>query len=279
MQRIDGAYVYELGAKLRPILNLKEEDTKKIRIHFVIGPATEAIQGFMFNSVFVSHARTVHASGRALLGALEDLSIDFDDIDDFESEVTDWSISGLKEKFRAFEAVLLAELQSFPLYLVFSKGGFDVVSLTDAGLTLFPSSLRAKCPEAVDDILMGARSMAFELWTAMGFHFHRANEAVLRRYYASVIGSKNQPKNLTMGTMNSSMEQNGVGDSNIRAAIKNIIEFHRNPIAHPDHRIADADEALSLYAAVRACMGYMLDKLPTVVEDQEPDPLGGDASA
>lgn len=264
MQRIDGAYVYELGAKLRPILSLREEDTKRIRIHYIVGPAIEAVQGFLFNSVFISHARTVHASARALLAGLEKVRIDFDKFDEFEADVLEWEIKALKEKFKSFEAILLAELQSFPLYLVFSKGGFDVVCLTDAGLSLFPSSLNSKCIEAVDDVLMGARCMAFELWTAMGFHFHRANEAVLRRYYESVIGDNKRPKHLTMGTMNSSMEQHDVGDSNIRAAIKNIINFHRNPIAHPDHKIADADEALSLYAGIRACMGYMLDKLPVV---------------
>ena len=71
-------------------------------------------------------------------------------------------------------------------------------------------------------------------------------------------------KNLTMGTMVSSMEQHDVGDPNIRAALKNITTFHRNPVAHPGHKIEDGDEALSLYAAIRACMGYMLDKLPLV---------------
>jgi hypothetical protein len=269
MQRIDGAYVYELGAKLRPILSLREEEgTKRIHIHYVIGPAIEAIQVFLFNSVFIYHARTVHSSATALLDALLSMDIDFGNYTTFDEAVSEWSVQTLKEKFKSFEAILLAELQSFPLYLVFSKGGFDVVSLTDARLSLFPSSLSGKCHEAVDDILMGARSMAFELWTAMGFHFHRANEAVLRRYYESVIGNEKRPKHLTMGTMVSSMEQHDVGDSNIRAALKNITNFHRNPIAHPDHKIADGDEALSLYAAIRACMGYMLDKLPVADVDQ-----------
>ena len=262
MQRIDGAYVYELGAKLRPILALTEEDTNKIRVYHVVGPATESVEGFLFNSVYVQHARTVHSSANALLESLGSMKVEFGRTESFDETVSEWQIRTLKDRFKAFEAVLLAELQGFPLYLVLPKGGFDVVCLTDASHTLFPSSLSAKCAEAVEDIEMGARSMAFELWTAMAFHFHRANEAILRRYYESVIGAANRPKNLTMGTMVSSMKQHGVGDSNIRAALENIITFHRNPIAHPDHKIADADEALSLYAAVRACMGYMLDALP-----------------
>lgn len=261
MQRVDAAYVYELGAKLRSITSLKEESTNRSQIHYVVGPAIEAIESFL-GSIFVPHVRAAHASARALLSALNEIKIDFSDFNTFGLEVPVWDITDVRDKFRAFEAILLAELQGFPLYLVFGKGGFDVICLTDTAVSLFPSSLVGKCPEAIDDVQMGARCMAFELWTAMGFHFHRANEAILRRYYSLVIGDRNKPKMLTMGTMVSSMNQHQVGDANIRAALQNIIVFHRNPIAHPDHRIVDADEALSLYAAIRACMGYMLNHLP-----------------
>lgn len=155
-----------------------------------------------------------------------------------------------------------AELQTLALYYVSPKGGFDNRHLIDNGLGIFPANLSIKCPESIQDVLKGSRCIAFELWTAMAFHFHRANEAVLRRYYEDVIGTAKRPKHLTMGTMLSSMEQQGVGDINIRAALKNITVFHRNPIAHPDHHIESGDDALSLYAAIRAAMGYMLDKLP-----------------
>jgi len=263
MQLIDGAYVYELGAKLRSILSLGEEETTKLRVHYIVGPAADAVQGFIFNSVYAHHARTVHSSANALLDLLDKMRIDFNKIETFDEKVSEWQIKAMKDKFSSFEAVLLAELQSFPLYLVLPKGGFDVACLTNSAHSLFPSSLENKCPEALDDVRMGSKCMAFELWTAMAFHFHRANEAVLRRYYASVIGGNKKPKHLTMGTMVSSMNGHNVGDLNIRAALQNIITFHRNPIAHPDHSIVDSDDALSLYAAVRACMGYMLDALPT----------------
>lgn len=94
--------------------------------------------------------------------------------------------------------------------------------------------------------MMGARSLAFELWTAMGFHFHRADEAELRRYYDSLIGSRERPKVLTMGIMLASLNKHDL--------LANIITFHRNPIAHPDQHIESSDEALSLYAAIRVCM-------------------------
>ena len=65
------------------------------------------------------------------------------------------------------------------------------------------------------------------------------------------------------------MENLGVGDANILSALKSIVNFHRNPIIHPGDLIETAEEALSLYAALRAAMGYMLDKLSV----QPPPPV------
>ena len=203
-------------------------------------------------------------AGTSLWFAVNAILPEISEVSDWSIVVFGWKISALKNAFRKFEAVLLAELQTFALYHVAPKGGLDTLCLTDRGETLFPSSLAQKAPEAVTDIVTGARCMAFGLWTAMGFHFHRANEAVLRRYYASVIGPAKQPKYLTIGTMVSSMSQHCVGDANIRAALDNIRVFHRNPIAHPDQNIETEEDALSLYAAIRAAVGYMLEKLPCV---------------
>ena len=172
-------------------------------------------------------------------------------------------IINVNRAFSAFEPVMLAELQQVSTFVVFQKGGFDNRFLVDDGKQLFPESLSLKVPEAINDVNIGARCMAFELWTAMAFHFHRANEAVLRLYFDKVAGSTAlSAKKKTMGAMISHLEQKQIGDLNILASLRNITVFHRNPIAYPDHSIENVDEALSLYAAVRAAMGYMLNELP-----------------
>lgn len=264
MQRIDGAYLYELGAVIRPVRNLAEQDTSTIDLFVALVSVRREIGEFIHSSVFSGSLKTVLHSANALLEAIDKLVPEPTADTDWSAVVSGWSIGDLKAVFRTFEAVLLAELQTFALYHVAPKGGLDTACLTDRGEALFPADLIRKVQEAVADVVVGARCMAFGLWTAMGFHFHRANEAVLRQYYASVIGSAKQPKYLTLGTMIKSMRDNQVGDVNILAALDNIREFHRNPIAHPDHALETEEEALSLYAAIRAATGYMLGKLPLV---------------
>lgn len=264
MQRVDGAYLFDFGAHMRTLAEMEERDCTRVDIYGPMTNAYDALAGVVFHSIFKEGWRVIHTSANALLAEIDAHKCDINDFESFRIPVYAYQISSIKTKYRELEAVMRAELQALALYYVSPKGGFDAKYLAESGQQLFPGSLIGKCPEAGDDIVMGARCLAFELWTAMAFHFHRANEAVLRRYYESVIGNAKKPKYLTMGTMTSSMEQHDVGDINIRAALNNIRVFHRNPISHPDQHIGSSDEALGLYAAIRACMGYMLDKLPVV---------------
>jgi hypothetical protein len=266
MLRVDGAYLYEASRHIDRILSMPEEDCTRFDVWLKLNPAKEAIRQFVFESIFTAGFHVVQNSAGNLLKSMDAISADLENTENYKQVIHAWRIAALKNDCRQFEAILKAELQSLALYFVMPKGGFDNKNLIDDGAQLFPLSTGSKAPEAVVDVLTGARCLAFELWTAMGFHFHRANEAVLRRYYLSVIGQNKQPKILTMGTMISSLGQHDLGDANIRAALNNITVFHRNPLAHPDHNISNADEAIALYAAIRAAIGYMLEKLP----DAEP---------
>jgi hypothetical protein len=112
------------------------------------------------------------------------------------------------------------------------------------------------------DVEEGGKALAFELWSSAAFHFHRANEAVLRRYYDQCYGPNKRPKICTMGTMLAKMEKDKVGEVQIVTALKSIKDFHRNPNSHPGAFIDSGDEAFSLVGALRAVMEYMLAKLP-----------------
>ncbi|CDO34012.1 hypothetical protein SPHV1_100046 [Novosphingobium sp. KN65.2] len=52
-----------------------------------------------------------------------------------------------------------------------------------------------------------------------------------------------------------------VGDPKVIEVLKGLKDLHRNPLMHPDDSIESEDEALSLYAAIRAAIGYMLDRI------------------
>lgn len=264
MQRVDGAYLYEFGTHMRALERLEEKDCERFDIYFELSNAHSALTGMMYQSVFSDGWKVVSRCASELIAEISEHLINFSDTSTFNAPVKSYQINFIKNKYREFDTVMKAELQNIDIYYVSQKGAFDSKRLTESGIQLFPKALPLKCPEATEDAQMGARCLAFELWTAMGFHFHRANEAVLRRYFESVIGAGKKPKVRTMGTMLKALEDANAGDADIRAALKNIVVFHRNPLAHPEHHIASADEALSLYAAIRACTGYMLDKLPEI---------------
>ena len=263
MQRIDGAYLYDFGQEMKAISAIKEdENMTALDIFLRCSSARNALENMVYSSVFSDGFRTVSISAKSALDVIDKHSAKITDKDTFDLPVSKWDVSEIKTKLTEFEAIMRAELQNLALYYVSPKGGFDNKNLVDHGSNLFPSTLHNKVPEACPDVVTGARCMAFELWTAMAFHFHRANEAVLRRYYDSVIGTHKKTKIRTMGSILKSMQDVDVGNKNIRAAINNIVVFHRNPIAHPDQHITSSEEALSLYAGIRAAIGYMLDSLP-----------------
>jgi hypothetical protein len=134
--------------------------------------------------------------------------------------------------------------------------------LVEDGAQLFPRSINLKAPEAYNDISEGAKALAFELWTAAAFHFHRANEAVLRRYFDIYLEKRPYP--CTMGTMLRDLKQKEVGHAQVLSALDCLTVFHRNPNSHPGHFVDDSSQAFHLVSAINAAMGYMLDELPLI---------------
>jgi hypothetical protein len=163
-----------------------------------------------------------------------------------------------------FEAVLGAELALTPLYVVQQKAGFDTGVLIEAGSRCFPDDVWTKAPDAISDLAHGTRCIAFELFTAAGFHLHRANEAVLRRYWDAITNGAPRPPSRNMADYLNEMNQKQVGDAKVKAALKDLKDLHRNPLIHPEHSLDSADEAIALMNGIHTVMVYMLKEIPVV---------------
>ncbi|WP_230781585.1 hypothetical protein [Sphingomonas sp. Leaf37] len=263
MLKVDGTYLYKLGGQLNAISSLAAADTPRIQLMFDLVTARGTLSDFVYRSIFSSALRSLIQPATNMIATLLRIAPDFGEHVDYNEVIPSWQISGLKTEFSQFEAILKAILQTADLYYVSQKGGFDTAILTESGETLFPSALKEKVPEAVPDIRSAARCLAFELPTAAAFHFHRANESVLRRYFDQVAGADSRPASRNMGDYINIMKTKGVGDQRILEVLKGLKDLHRNPLMHPDDSIDTIDEALSLYAAVRAAIGYMVDRITT----------------
>lgn len=261
MLRVDGAYLYQLGVQLRPISSLAESECARIDIFFECLGAKNAIQEFLYDSVFRDAFRASAQAASRLLSELNILAPEIDPNVNFSELFPAWRIASLKTDFNKFEAVLVAELQGAALYFASAKGGYDTRALTDMGEALFPPSLAMKVPDALTDVRAGARCLAFDLPTAAAFHLHRANESVLRRYFDEVAGFDNRPASSNMGDYLNALKTKKLGDPKVLGALQTIKDLHRNPIMHPEECIETVDEAISLLSAIRAAIGYMLDRI------------------
>jgi hypothetical protein len=260
MQKIDPSFLYHTGAAIRPLARIST-DSDWLEAYGLIAAAVDAVSGMVDHSIYSPSLRQTHERGQSLASFLQALTEKMLASTDWQTRFTGDEINILQSLFWNFESALLVELQNASIYYVQPKGGFDMESLINLGEELFPHSLGSKIPSAIADVREGARSLAFQLWTGAGFHFHRANESVLRAYMDHVAPSMRKPK-MTMGGMVHKMRELKVGDAAVLSALSNLINFHRNPLAHPEHSIETQDEAISLYATIRAAMGYMLDDLP-----------------
>jgi hypothetical protein len=266
MQRIDAGYLYQLGETVSRVRQFRLRDFPAYEVWGPLQEAHSKVSEFIRTSVFAPSLRTVFTSAQVFLDAVAALLNRI--ANEQMQTVTGMDLMALSAAYDRFEPVLASELSTAVTYLVQPKGAYDVIVLIERGHELFPSAAALKAPESHRDIEEGAKALAFELWSAAAFHFHRANEAVLRRYYDHCVGANQRPDPCTMGTMLRTMEQKKVGGPQVIVALQNITKFHRNPNSHPGQFVDDAEQAFSLVAAIRAAMGYMLDLLPMAAFDE-----------
>jgi hypothetical protein len=176
------------------------------------------------------------------------------------SEFEDYSIHDLQNKF---EAVFLAEISAMPAYLVSPKGSYNIHYLIEAGESLFPSNLLTKAPDAEEDAKKVGRCLAYERYTACGFHTFRVVETVLRRYWDHESSGKTRPVPQTLGNMAAQLKVQQLGDDKVTESLIQLSKLHRNPLAHPDV-ILTGDEAVATVGMARSVITAMLANLPDV---------------
>ena len=145
-------------------------------------------------------------------------------------------------------------------------------TLIERGALCFPFEVIFKVPEAIPDLEQATRCLAYELPTAAGFHLHRANEAVLRKYWDAVTTNATRPPSRNMGDYLNEMDQRNVGDPKVKSALKDLKDLHRNPLIHPEDSLS-MDEAVALLSGIYTVMVHMLKAMPEP-EATLPLPLG-----
>ncbi len=174
----------------------------------------------------------------------------------------------VRDAISEFQTVLSAELSTADTYTVSKKGIYSTADLIERAENALSASLRAEISgQAVNDFRQAGKCLAFDLFTATGFHILRATDAVLRIYYERFVGTKPKPKMRNWGAYTKILTK-CANDPNktLRPDVKTIAlidqirEMHRNPIIHPEDNL-DEDKALVLFDVCKSAITAMACEL------------------
>jgi hypothetical protein len=263
MQQVDLTYLINAGSGLRSIQGL-ESDQSSVRQYILLDATLRSIQTLLYTSVYTPHFRVslFRSSEKIIANIRELIEKTYPSDGGHSDQLSAFEIQSHQNDYSRFEAVLEAELQSIAAYTINKKGGFETAMLVEHGDAFFPAELAAKVPDALPDINEAMRCIAFEVWTAAGFHLHRANETVLRAYWDSVTDSRDRPTSGNMGVYLAELRRLNLGNESTLNQLKSLKDFHRNPLMHPEQSLESSDDALDLMAAIRCSIGYMLKEIP-----------------
>jgi hypothetical protein len=264
VQKIDGNYLYQVGSQIHPLSSFSAfrvggTATTLDEAHYPIIVAERALEPLLTRSVF--RLRTSLQAGEVLLFTIRNIKAKILAAPDRTIAMEIADIFEVQSVLSNFEAVLGAELGQLPLYVVTQKAGFDTATLIERGAWCFPTDVLVKVPESIPDLEQATRCIAYELPTAAGFHLHRANEAVLRKYWDAVTTNAERPASRNMGDYLGEMNKRKVGDPKVKSALKDLKDLHRNPLIHPEDSLS-MDEAVSLLSGIYTVMVHMLRAMP-----------------
>lgn len=255
---LDGSYLYGLGKAVQPAGQVTANDSY-IDAYLKLYGAKDSLEGFITRSVYTPSLRLVAEPANTLIKEISGIMDKAVSDPASGSKVSQQEAWKLGEAYREFESILKAELKHGNMYLATRKGAFDVKMLIQEGQEAFPSALGDKVPAALPDVRQGAKCLAFELYTASGFHFHRANECVVLTYLDSLKVAR--PPNRNLGAYIDALGKAGAPPE-IISCLRDLKDMHRNPLMHPEQSIEDLDSAIALLSAIHNAMSAMLKAIP-----------------
>jgi hypothetical protein len=262
MIRITSSFYYELGMILHPLSGVVAGQYIDAIGFTILYPAQQRLEGLLRQQVVP--VKVCAQSGWRLHSILTDLISKIGKSEQLNATDAFYLNDGLRQ----FEVVLNAELAQMDTYYVSQKGCYSTNHLIEQAEIMFPETIRNfMTPESVVDIRQGGRCLAFELPTASAFHFLRATESILHKYYDVISCGQTRPKTRNMGTYIDALERISGVDEKVLAVLRQIKNLHRNPIMHPE-AVLEMEEALTLLGIVQSAITTMI----SVVKKQQKTP-------
>lgn len=253
VKRVNGMLLYELGRCLEHIDSISKNSTyREIRRDCLIGIG--GVKGFVFDGEFAGMFDRCRKPAQELIDILKRIS---DTSEKDRDKVINPAIyADLRNKLQAFSLLLDVEVEDGSLFLAMQKGNYKVKPLLNEGEVMFDPGLEHICPHAIPDVREGMKCLLFERYTAAAFHFHRANEAVVK-VYARTKGITLSRERRTLGNYAEALSKKGVHKI-ITTELKRIAADLRNPLIHDDVIITDFIEMDESYKDLSSIMYKMI---------------------
>lgn len=193
--------------------------------------------------------------------------------DESKRPIKPW-VSHIKSRLDKFETRFISDCMSLNVYNVPQLQAYNSRILVEQGERLLPEAALNKLKEqrfevALHDVRIAGRCLAFDLWTATGFHIARATERLIQEYWLQERKSTSLPAKGSRTWVNLCKDLQGTpppkpghmpkknpiqpaGSQRLVKFLLVIGEEYRNPLIHPDQSLEQTDGSLLLEGCMRA---------------------------
>jgi|GEM_PF-857988 len=281
MKVVNLPFIYQLGAEIRELLNVDYK--KRLDVLMACVPVRVSIE-YLHNEYPI--LTTSHKPGEAVVSAIgkgmewfnkmkvqekPDWNMDDSDVRDIFHEIF--------IKTKNFEIVLKADLsENLKTYHPQPKAGYSMEQLIAHAENIFHLEVLKKLDrKSIQEVRESGRCLAFDNFTASGFHMLRAIEVVLHEYYVVICNpaEPNKPldswpeylKPLYKLIEHDNNASNTKDKSHIKHVkrvyylLQQIKDLDRNNIMHPETMLNEAD-AFKLFEIAKTAIIIMVEKLP-----------------
>jgi hypothetical protein len=276
-ERMKRAKIYEfykLGG-LQLLTNLELEEEGEL-------PDSDTSWGFVYMAYLLTNDFTNNPENAVLPGAIKVARELRNDCANLMREIQAKTplrigrITLLKATLSKFENLLEYDLSRFPTFSVERTGIFDSDDLVlNAHKHLSDASLKISDPKVIEDFKAAGRCLAFDLFTACGFHAVRALEAVARAYHKQLTGKDAQEDGTPLGGVANDLRDiadDKCGkppkprpkDDPLRLVVSNLDRMnniYRKPLAHPEMVLKSREDAKNVFDLVAISIALISEQI------------------
>lgn len=253
MEKVNSVPLYWLANSIGSFQNYLNKPAK---ISALLIPSTNLKYHLDFFINTMNELPLSKESAKIFLRGLE--SVILSKIDSPDLMIPQQELLALYSALFSFQAVLTTELPQINIFYINQKRAYDMTSLVNNGekilsnddLKILSNSTKER---VITDIREATKSLAYEVYTAVGFHIYRAIESIIVTDYFSTlkVESLRWESNKNLGHYIEILEKEKI-DIRITGFLKHLKDHYRNPIMHPDEfwDFNKAEQAIGLAASI-----------------------------